>query len=182
MKERAANFDVRTEDMKNDKYLTFAQVRRGGSFLPRHSGRASKDEREWQSLSSSDGNRGRRKDGVWDTMSMTSVRFLHWIGFDPKTALAPPNDEATEALGFLGYDFMGRIVETAIQLRMGGAAVPELPPGEQLTLEDINRALSHSSIQPVSLYSGKESSKGQVGAQLYFGPGFERRVEMEMDE
>jgi hypothetical protein len=182
LKERAANFDVRTDDMKNDKYLTFAQVRRGGSFLPRSSGRAGKDEREWQSLNSADGNRGRRKDGMWDTMSMTSVRFLHWIGFDPKSVLAPPNDEATEALGFLGYDFMGRIVETAIQLRVGDAAIPELPPGEQLKLEDINQALSHSSIQPVPLYSGKESSKGQVGAQLYFGPGFERRVEMEMDE
>jgi len=113
---------------------------------------------------------------------MVSVRFLHWIGFDPKSVMPPPNDEATEALGFLGYDFMGRIVETAIQLRIGDSAVPQLPTREQLELKDINRALRHSSIQPVPLYSGKESSKGQIGAQLYFGPGFERRLEMEMDE
>lgn len=182
LKERAANFDLRTEDMKNEKYLNFALVRRGGSFLPRKSGRAAKEEREWQTLNNNPGSRGRRKDGMWDAMSMTSVRFLHWIGFDPKSPMPPPNDEATEALGFLGYDFMGRIVETALLLRMGDSSVPELPAGEQLELEDINRALAHPSIQPVPLYSGKESSKGQVGAQLYFGPGFERRVEMEMDE
>jgi hypothetical protein len=36
-------------------------------------------------------------------------------------------------------------------------------------------------IKPVPLYSG-ESKKRSFGPQLYFGPGFEDRLEMEMEE
>ena len=184
LKDRALNFDVRTDGMKNELYLKFAGVRRGGSFLPRKA-KADRDELEWETMRP--GGRGRKKDGTWEFMSIIIVKFLHWVGFDPKSELPPPNDETTEALGFLAYDFVGRIVEKAIQLRLGGDAerqsIGEMPPGEQLDLDDINRAVNDSSIRPVPLYSGDESSgKRQAAAQLYFGPGFERRVEMEMDE
>lgn len=182
--ERALNFDVRTDVMNNDVYLKFASVRRGGSFLPRKS-KADRDEIEWETMRP--GGRGRRKDGTWEFMSIITVKFLHWVGFDPKSELPPPNDETTEALGFLGFDCMGRIIEKAIQLRLGTSdandQIPEMPASEQLDLDDIVRAINDSAIRPIPLYAGDESSsKRQAAAQLYFGPGFERRVEMEMDE
>jgi hypothetical protein len=37
--------------------------------------------------------------------------FLHWVGFDPTSALSPPNEETTQALAFLAHDFFGKIVE-----------------------------------------------------------------------
>jgi hypothetical protein len=36
---------------------------------------------------------------------------LHWVGFDLASALSPPNEPTTQALGFLAYDFVGKIVE-----------------------------------------------------------------------
>lgn len=184
LKERALNFDVRTYLMKDDTYLRFAGVRRGGSFLPRKS-KADRDELEWEMMRP--GGRGRRKDGTWEFMSIITVKFLHWVGFDPKSELPPPNDETTEALGFLGYDCMGRIIEKAVRLHLGDhgddVMVAELPVTEQLELEDVMRSINDSSILPVPLYAGEIStSRRQAAAQLYFGPGFERRVEMEMDE
>ena len=182
--ERALNFDVRTDVMNDDMYLTFASVRRGGSFLPRRS-KADRDEMEWERMRP--GGRGRRKDGTWEFMSIITVKFLHWVGFDPKSELPPPNDETTEALGFLGYDFMGKIIEKAIQLRLGPSngneKLLEMPASEKLNLDDVVGAINDPSIRPISLYAGDESStKRQGAAQLYFGPGFERRIEMEMDE
>jgi hypothetical protein len=122
-------------------------------------------------------------------MSATSVRFLHWVGFDPRSALAPPNDEVTEALAFLAYDFMGRIVEKAIYLKniaannnnnnKIGNVLLELRDGQQLDAEDIEKAIHDSTIRPVPLYSSLDKP---VAAQLYFGPGFEDRLEMEMEE
>jgi hypothetical protein len=60
----------------------------------------------------------------------------------------------------------------------------ELHEGEQLGADDIEKAINDSTIRPVSLYSScdNESSKLPVAAQLYFGPGFEDRLEMELDE
>lgn len=110
LEERAAQFDARTDVMENDWYLKFSEVRRG-SFLPRKSGMKKTDEREWDAKRKKSKSRGRPKAGNWESMSATSVRFLHWVGFDPRSALPPPNDEVTEALAFLAYDFMGRIVE-----------------------------------------------------------------------
>ena len=184
LKERALNFDVRTDVMPDVTYLKFASIRRGGSFLPRKS-KADRDEMEWEAMRP--GGRGRRKDGTWEYMSAITVKFLHWVGFDPKSELPPPNDETTEALGFLGYDFMGRIIEKAIQLRLsdldGYGNLPEMPRNEQLKLDDVVRAINDSSIRRIPLLPEVESAtKRQVPAQLYFGPGFERRVEMEMDE
>jgi hypothetical protein len=106
LKERAAHFDTRTEQMKSDGYLKFSQVRQG-SFLPRGKRqRKSKDDLQWEKRQKS--KRGRQSD--WESMDSKTVRFLHWLGFNP-TTISPPNDATTQALAFLGYDIMGRIVE-----------------------------------------------------------------------
>lgn len=60
--------------------------------------------------------------------------------------------------------------------------LPELSEGDQLSIQDIDRAISETSLR--SLYS---SSDGDIGkssqiAQLYFGPGFEDRLELELEE
>lgn len=60
--------------------------------------------------------------------------------------------------------------------------LPELTGGDQLSVKDIQRAISETSLK--SLYS---SSNGDIGkstqiAQLYFGPGFEDRLELELEE
>ena len=47
----------------------------------------------------------------WNSLHPTSVIFLHWIGFDPKSALSPPNEKTTQAMAFLAYDFFGKIIE-----------------------------------------------------------------------
>lgn len=191
LQERAAQFDARTQVMKEDWYLTFAEVRTG-SFLPRRSQKKTQEEKTWDATRSS--NRGRAKDGMWDNMNSATVRFLHWIGFDPRSALPPPSDETTQALAFLGYDMMGRIIETAIELRVrnrrtegDGEKVLELKKDEQLSASDIMKALEHPSLKPVPLHSGTgedEKDNGSIlaGVQLYFGPGFEERLEMEMEE
>jgi hypothetical protein len=127
-------------------------------------------------------------------MSAVQVRFLHWIGFDPSSALPPPDEETTACLGFLGYDFFGRIVEKSIFLRNlanlkdGGGEVDErevpleMKEGEQLEASDIERAMQDQDIKPVPLYGVSQDSDRKQGPQLYFGPGFEDRLEMEMEE
>jgi hypothetical protein len=108
LNERAAQFDLRTERMKRDWYIKFAKVRQG-SFLPRgirH--RKTAQEKQWEKNRKP--LRGRAPGGVWETMSSTSVQFLHWLGFDPP-AMPPPNEETTQALAFLGYDMLGKLVE-----------------------------------------------------------------------
>jgi len=57
----------------------------------------------------------------------------------------------------------------------------ELPPGQQLTKEDIDWALDDPDIKPRALHSTNENN-AVPPAQLYFGPGFEERLELEMDE
>jgi hypothetical protein len=192
LQERAAQFDLRTDAMKEDWYMTFAEVRTG-SFLPRRNQKKTQEERTWDATRST--GRGRAKDGMWDNMTSASVRFLHWVGFDPRSALPPPNEETTQAMAFLGYDIMGRIIETAIDIRVRRRQkhenvdnVLELDKGEQLSAIDIERAFEDPAIKPVPLYSGNEEGGEDIkistlaGAQLYFGPGFEERLEMEMDE
>lgn len=47
----------------------------------------------------------------------------------------------------------------------------------------LNRSLKDTTIQPVPLYSSTDDDTSQqVAAQLYFGPGFEHRLEMELNE
>jgi len=184
---RAAQFDVRTDHMEDDWYLKFAVVRQG-SFLPAQS-KLSPAEIQWNHTKTK--SRGRPSAGVWAHMPAVHVRFLHWVGFDPSSALPPPNEETTSALGFLGYDFFGRIVEKAIFLRnlaklkgnclqVDEREVPlELEEGEQLETSDIERAMQDSDIRPVPLYG---AVKKKLEPQLYFGPGFEERLEMELEE
>lgn len=102
--ERLYNFDTRTDKMCGDWYLKFADVRRG-SFLPRSGGRKSMENQEKK--------RGRpaKNRTTWQNLNPSSVIFLHWVGFDPTSALSPPNEDTTQALGYLAYDFFGHIVE-----------------------------------------------------------------------
>lgn len=102
--ERLSNFDARTDDMRSDDYLKFADIRRG-SFLPRSGGT--------KGIAVAERKRGRpsKNRTTWTNLNPSSIVFLHWIGFDPTSALSPPNEETTQALGYLAYDFFGRIVE-----------------------------------------------------------------------
>jgi hypothetical protein len=133
LKERAAHFDVRTEQMKSEWYMKFSKVRQG-SFLARGKRtRKSKAEIQWEENRKN--KRGRREAGVWETMPATSVRFLHWLGFELPT-IHPPNEETTQALAFLGYDIMGRIIEKVsektklwlVSERVGNAYACQSPP------------------------------------------------------
>ena len=63
----------------------------------------------------------------------------------------------------------------------------------QLSEQDIARAMEHAEIKPIPIF-GSNTTKGStnnskkktkhvvVGTQLYFGPGFEDRVELELEE
>jgi len=115
------------------------------------------------------------------------------------SALRPPDEETARALAFLAYDFLGKIVEKAIFLRRllereESRANPslclaetdedilEMLPGEQLSPEDIKRAMEDSTVLSAPLYNTATEDDGECKPQLYFGPGFEERLEMEMDE
>jgi hypothetical protein len=58
----------------------------------------------------------------------------------------------------------------------------ELTGGDQLEADDIKHSLAAVNLN--SLYSSKEIDLGNSSkiAQLYFGPGFEDRLELEIDE
>ena len=60
--------------------------------------------------------------------------------------------------------------------------LPELTGGDQLEKEDIEQAMSEVNLN--SLYSSSNVDLGQSAkvTQLYFGKGFEDRLELEMDE
>jgi hypothetical protein len=108
--QRLERFDVRTFSMSSNWYKTFSTEFRRGSFLPKNSsgGNAFKEKVQ---------GRVHSKDSqTWKTLPATHARFLHWIGFDPASALPPPTTETTEALAFLAYDAIGRIVEKSIML------------------------------------------------------------------
>jgi hypothetical protein len=193
LRERAAQFDFRTDRMNSQWYLKYAKVRQG-SFLPNSLRvRRTPTEVEWDKLRKK---RGRHAAGSWENMSGRSIRFLHWLGFDPPN-LYPPDDEATNALAFLAYDRLGRIVEKAVFLRNveriqkernenifdESTSMPlwELPAGQQLTQEDVEKALQDPDIKPATVY-GTGDSTGPSSIQLYFGPGWEERLELEMEE
>ena len=60
----------------------------------------------------------------------------------------------------------------------------ELKDGEQLELSDIENAIDDPDIKPAAMYTS-ETTGGvyrKPAAQLYFGPGFEDRLELELDE
>ncbi len=61
----------------------------------------------------------------------------------------------------------------------------ELDKGDQLEPMDIELALKDPEIHSVPLYAGADAEHADdkaVATQLYFGPGFEERLELEMDE
>mmetsp|Transcript_7702 Transcript_7702/g.18546 ORF Transcript_7702/g.18546 Transcript_7702/m.18546 type:complete len:524 (-) Transcript_7702:508-2079(-) len=195
LKERAAHFDTRTDTMQSEGYLRFSQVRQG-SFLSRGKRqRKSKEDIEWEKRNNIKGKRGRQTD--WEKMDARTIRFLHWLGFDPTKSMKPPDDATTQALAFLGYDTMGRIVEKAIYLKnldsssrsspngteeSGSADLElwQLKAGERLLEEDITRALKDPEVQPAAMYALDGLSVPSL--QRYFGPGFEERLELEMEE
>ena len=194
LQERAAQFDVRTYKMPSEWYMQYSNLRQKGTFLPRRrrGGTTAALDAEWDSTTRQKRPVGSRGGSAgWAHMSAAAVRFLHWIGFDPASPLPPPNDDVTAALAFLAYDFFGRIVEKAIFLRKvrqqseagmevnETAITYELNEGEQLTEDDVNQAMNDPDIQPSPLYSAGDTA---IGPQLYFGPGFEDRLEMEMEE
>ena len=192
---RLANFDARTTDMGDDSYLKFADNRRG-SFLSKLRGVSTAEAKEWKENMQAKKKRGRTKRTNWQHLHHASVVFLHWIGFDQRSALSPPNEETTQALGFLAYDFFGKIVEKAVSLRLESTSskgrkrkllgseepILELSGGDQLGADDISRSLAEVNLNP--LYSSTEVELGNSSkiAQLYFGPGFEDRLELELEE
>ena len=106
--QRAIQFDIRTDNMDKSWYMKFSEHRKG-SFLPRRL--KQEGDSEWEKNRKAGSQRGKQEAGVWSKMPANSARFLHWVGFDLDKGLPPPNEETTNALGFLGYDFFGRIVE-----------------------------------------------------------------------
>jgi len=196
---RMAQFDARTARMKEDWYMQFAEVRQGGSFLSSRT--KTREDKQWNEEKKRRMSRGRvRGTTSWESLNSLSVQFLHWLGFDLSSSLPPPNEETTQALAFLGHDFLGKIVEKAILLRLqkkksdvdkssdNGTIdqILELAEGEQLEAEDIERALNDTSINSMPLYCAANSVLKPTSAghalQLYFGPGFEDRLEMELDQ
>ena len=57
----------------------------------------------------------------------------------------------------------------------------ELQSGEQLAPKDIEKAMNDPEIRPVPLFSMDKPSE-PPSFQLYFGEGFEERLELEMEE
>lgn len=192
-------------------YMKFSEHRKG-SFLPRKMQQPGDSAWEKNRKANNSGNAGRTKTnqppaapgssnkqeaGVWAQMPAKSARFLHWVGFDLNKGLPPPCDETTNALGFLGYDFFGRIVEKSIFLKNLAKAkeedldfdertiLLELETDEQLTKMDIENAIEDPDIKPTAMYAFESTGgayRKPIVAQLYFGPGFEDRLEMELDE
>jgi len=195
--DRLVQFDARTDRMKEAWYLAFSEVRQG-SFLNKSS---SQEHQQWEKLRKTNQGRGKpcKNKISWAHLPPSQVQFLHWIGFDPGSALTPPEINTTEALAFLAYDFMGKIVEKAIFLRcmkswkekkieekkdpIDRRLILQLEANEQLTKDDIERSLKDSKMTSKPLYNAVTTSIGEAGcAQLYFGPGFENRIEMELEQ
>jgi hypothetical protein len=191
LQERLSQFDLRTERMLDNWYLTFSEVRKG-SFLDR--GGLSSEDRIWEQHRKKF--KGRKKFATWETLPASHVAFLHWIGFDQRSALPPPDAATTEALSFLAYDFFGKIIEKSILMRclkrrektgdnkddQDHDLVLELVGDEQLTKEDIEEALNDSTVIPKPLYNASNSVLTSNAMQTYFGPGFEDRIEIEMEQ
>eukprot|EP00594_Rhizosolenia_setigera_P011483 CAMPEP_0178955632 /NCGR_PEP_ID=MMETSP0789-20121207/9722_1 /TAXON_ID=3005 /ORGANISM="Rhizosolenia setigera, Strain CCMP 1694" /LENGTH=975 /DNA_ID=CAMNT_0020637303 /DNA_START=74 /DNA_END=3001 /DNA_ORIENTATION=+ len=232
MRSRLAQFDIRTDVMKDQWYIAFSEVRKG-SFLPKNT--SSVEERKWnrqrrEIKENKHKRKPRHRPQKWENLPACVVQFLHWLGFfNQRNALPVPNMDVTEALAFLGYDFVGKIVEKAIFLRYldqenklkhstkirkrqdnANNVILELGRKEQLNVEDILRAYHDTTLNTSSLYSTSHSvlyeetssgknTRGQnnkaksqpikttdntygAASQLYFGPGFEERLELELDQ
>ena len=151
--------------MAKDRYIEFSEIRQG-SFLGR--------------ISNAEMNETADQIGRWAKMLPIHRRFLVWCGFDPESSEPPPNESTTEALGFLAYNFLGRIVESAVRLRNEArkreTGVVEVPSGDRLEVVDIENAMKDSDVKQAPIFE----DPGR-GTQLYFGPGFENRLELELE-
>ena len=64
-----------------------------------------------------------------------------------------------------------------------GRIILELQADEQLTKEDIELAMNDSTLASKPLYRASgDIGRSLEAAQLYFGPGFEDRLEVELDQ
>ena len=108
---RLRNFDVRTHRMNSSSYIRFADVRKKGSFLKQSLD--TENAKEWAEthMTREKGRPTGKRRTTWTNLHPSSVVFLHWAGFDPLSSLPPPDEEITQALGFLAHDFLGKIVE-----------------------------------------------------------------------
>ena len=85
---------------------------------------------------------------------------------------------------------MGKIVERAVSLRLESSGkvagspnvLPELSEGDQLQKTDIDRAMVDVDLKSLHCSCSVELGNSSKMTQLYFGPGFEDRLELEMDE
>mmetsp|Transcript_21473 Transcript_21473/g.44794 ORF Transcript_21473/g.44794 Transcript_21473/m.44794 type:complete len:353 (-) Transcript_21473:226-1284(-) len=211
LRERAQQMDWRTDRMAKKWYLEFCDVRRQGSFLPQkmtHQQQAAWEELHEQQASSKRGTGwthlsfGEVRFLHWIGFApsgSTASEGTHGVQHLP-----PPDPQTTHALAFLAHDFFGRIVEKSIggrkeieheqqekkQKNEPLVILQELDQHEQLTQDNVERALQqHADLQATPMFSSgssnndpKTTQKKKSMAQLYFGPGFEDRVEMEMEE
>lgn len=60
--------------------------------------------------------------------------------------------------------------------------IPELSGGDQLELRNIEEAISETHLKSLYTSSGVDITISPQVAQLYFGPGFEDRLELELEE
>jgi len=178
---RLAQFDARTNQMKYNKYMFFSK-KRTGSFLGKS--KSYKEKRQWEN-SCIPKKKGRLPlSGLtWESYPVNSIKFLHWLGFDPKSELKPPNTETTRMLGFLAYDFFGKIIEKALKLKLKKQSksklLLELEEKEQLNAQDLKEAIDDAIYIPQTFSIGASSHKKNLPS-LYFGPGFEQGLEMEL--
>lgn len=70
--------------------------------------------------------------------------------------------------------------KSKVNLNVKKGVLPELSHGDQLEIDDIKRAVTETSLK--SLYSSSDAGKMSQIAQLYFGHGFEDRLELELEE
>lgn len=100
--------------------------------------------------------------------------------------MPPPDEAITQALAYIGYDMMGRIIEKAIECKRKGSKDAnstnfQLGPGAQLSVRDVEAAKNDPEI--LSLLDGNvKKGEGVKASQLYFGPGFEQRLELELEQ
>ena len=189
--QRLVEFDIRTIKMDTDWYIRFAEDFRNGSFL---SGKNTRNIYGGVARTGLGWSKNKKDDKTWKSLGAGAARFLHWVGFDPSSALPPPDKSTTDALAFLAHDALGRIVEGSLMIMLeeearAGAEIFQLRGGMQIRREHVLAALKQPGLAKV-IYRGKlpessttsqGSSRQPTGTTLYFGPGCEERMEMELD-
>ncbi len=75
-----------------------------------------------------------------------------------------------------------RLVESKDESHFRRGIIPELSGGDQLELRNIQEAISETHLSSLYRSSGDHIAISSKVAQLYFGPGFEDRLELELEE